>query len=195
MDTILGIVVFIIIFGTIISVLDTLRNSIGPLIGIVIFTIMIFNLSYESYKDGDSWAMVLFVVWVLFVLLLVFLKVCAKDDSHENHNVIKKNINDMSGIEFEEYCCDVLKYRGFKRIERTPDSGDNGVDIVAYKDDYRYAFQCKRYSGKVGNKAVQEVYSGKVYYKCAFAAVISNSTYTKAAIELAEKLDVELITL
>ena len=45
----------------------------------------------------------------------------------------------------------------------------------------------------VGIKAVQEVASGKSYYDCDDAIVVTNSHFSKAAKELAEKCGVGLI--
>lgn len=44
----------------------------------------------------------------------------------------------------------------------------------------------------VGNKAVQEAYAGANFYDCDRAMVMTNLTFTRAATELAEKLEVEL---
>lgn len=52
--------------------------------------------------------------------------------------------------------------------------------------------QCKRYKGKVGISAVQEVLGAKGYYKADKAMVITNSYFTPNAIKLANANDVEL---
>ena len=67
-----------------------------------------------------------------------------------------------------------------------------GVDIIAHRKRKKYAIQCKRYSGSVGNHAVQEVYSGKDFYNCDFAIVMTNSYFRAAAKETAERLNVLL---
>ena len=66
------------------------------------------------------------------------------------------------------------------------------VDITAFKNGQKFAFQCKYYESPVGNKAVQEVYSGMAFYDCQKAVVITNNTFTPQAVELANKLGVEL---
>ena len=114
-----------------------------------------------------------------------------------------EKINRMSGEVFEMICADLLQRNGFKNISLTKATGDYGVDILAEKDSVKYAIQCKRYNQPVGNKAVQEAYSGKKYYNCHVAVVLTNSTFTDNAKELAksngvllwdkDKLD-ELIT-
>ena len=72
----------------------------------------------------------------------------------------------MDGHIFEYFCAEVLSLNGFSDVEVTQGSRDQGVDIIAYKDDIKYGIQCKCYSSDIGNKAVQEVYAGKNFYNC-----------------------------
>ena len=51
----------------------------------------------------------------------------------------------------------------------------------------------KRYTGSVGNKAVQEVRSGVDYYDADEGWVITTSTFTKLARQLAIRTRVRLI--
>lgn len=98
----------------------------------------------------------------------------------------------MNGYEYEQKCAILLKAKGFSNIAVTQCSGDQGIDIIAYKAETKYGVQCKYYTGTVGNKAVQEAYAGAAYYGCATAMVITNSTLSKSASELAKELNVEV---
>ena len=98
----------------------------------------------------------------------------------------------MDGYQFEEQCAIILKRKHFSKIEVTKSSGDQGVDIIACKHRKKYGIQCKYYTYPVGNKAVQEAYAGANFYDCDKVIVMTNTTFTRSAIELAEKLDVEL---
>ncbi|WP_345242053.1 restriction endonuclease [Pontibacillus salipaludis] len=100
-------------------------------------------------------------------------------------------INQMNGLDFEEFLVGLLSKLGF-RASPTKNSGDQGVDILARKNDRVYAIQAKRYASSVGNKAVQEVVSGKEYYKADAAWVITNNTFTPAALALAERTETTL---
>ena len=59
----------------------------------------------------------------------------------------------MDGYQFEEQCAIILKRKHFSKIEVTKSSGDQGVDIIAYKHRKKYGIQCKYYTYPVGNKA------------------------------------------
>ena len=98
----------------------------------------------------------------------------------------------LTGEEFEQYVALVLRDNGFREIELTRASGDQGVDILASRAGKRYAIQCKNYAGAVGNAAVQEAYAGAQFYGCDVAAVICPGTFTRAAHELAGSTGVRL---
>lgn len=98
----------------------------------------------------------------------------------------------LTGVEFEEYVAQVLRDNGFRHVEVTRASGDQGVDILARRNGKSYAIQCKNYEGAVGNAAVQEAFAGMEYYGCDEAAVICPGEFTRAAKELAASTGVLL---
>lgn len=97
----------------------------------------------------------------------------------------------MSGQEFEGAIADIFKKMGYK-VALTPITKDQGVDIIAERGEIRLGIQTKCYTGKVGNAAIQEVVAGKNYYKLNRCMVITNSTFTTSAIELAKANNVIL---
>lgn len=98
----------------------------------------------------------------------------------------------LDGPEFESYVALVLRDNGFKHVEVTRTSGDQGVDILAERNGASYAIQCKNYAGAVGNFAVQEAYAGAQFYGCDKAAVICPGEFTRSARELAASTGVLL---
>ncbi len=98
----------------------------------------------------------------------------------------------MPGLEFEQISAQLLRENNFNSVYVTQGSGDFGADITAHKDGHSYVIQCKKYSNKVGLKAVQEVYASKIHYKADKAVVLTNSFFTPAAEKLAEETEVEL---
>lgn len=97
-----------------------------------------------------------------------------------------------NGYDFEYFCANLLRQKGFYNVKVTKASGDQGVDIIAYKKNKKYAIQCKYYNSPVGNKAIQEIYAGKAHFYCDKAIVMTNNTFTKSAKELAHSTNVEL---
>lgn len=100
--------------------------------------------------------------------------------------------DDMEGVEFEQYCAELLEAKGFENVETTPPSHDYGIDIIADRDGISYAVQCKCYSDSIGIKAIQEAYAGRDYYNAMVGVVMTNQSFTKTAKEFADKLNIVL---
>lgn len=98
----------------------------------------------------------------------------------------------MDGHEFEHWCAEILRGNGFTSVEVTRGSGDHGVDIIAHRQGKKWAIQCKRYSHDLGNKPVQEVYTGMAVYGCTAGAVMTNKSFTDGAKTAARATGVEL---
>lgn len=103
-----------------------------------------------------------------------------------------KQIDEMTGEEFEEFLGMLFKKRGFK-VTFTKASGDYGADLLLKDRDELIAVQAKRYSDSVGVKAVQEIIGSLKMYDATQAWVVTNSYFTKQAEKLAEMNDVYLI--
>ena len=93
---------------------------------------------------------------------------------------------EMSGEEFEEYAMKLLKKNGYKNVILTKKSHDYGIDILAKKKKKTYAIQCKYYSKPVGVSAIQQAYAGCEYYGYDIPVVMTNQTFTRQAVALAQ---------
>ena len=100
-------------------------------------------------------------------------------------------IDRMRGVEFEGVCAEIFRRNGF-RVATTKSTGDQGADLVLEGRKERAVVQTKRYKGKVGNWAVQEVLAAKGFYAAQRALVVTNSSYSNSARELAAANGVEL---
>lgn len=103
-----------------------------------------------------------------------------------------KEIDKMTGEEFEQFLGVLFKKRGYK-VSYTAVTGDYGADLLLKDRDELIAVQAKRYSDSVGVKAVQEIIGSLKMYNATEAWVVTNSYFTKQAIKLAEMNDVYLI--
>ena len=113
-------------------------------------------------------------------------------DKQTEKDILNVIDNEMNGYDFEKFTKKILQVNSFVNISVTQSSGDFGVDVIAYKDDVKYAIQCKKYSSKVGIKAVQEVIASKSMNNCHVAVVITNNYFTDSAIKLAKNNNVLL---
>lgn len=174
-----------------------LLQLLGGLLVVVAMLMLCFGLI--TVDNGGMGGL-----WITLGLLLLLLAIAVlsgrlhlpriKEKNKERSYTITSvtNVDRMEGHEFEYFCAELLRKSGFEEVEVTRGSGDQGVDILALKDDIRYAIQCKNYSAPLGNKPVQEVFAGKCFYKCHVGVVMTNSTFTKGALELAESVGIIL---
>jgi restriction system protein len=111
-------------------------------------------------------------------------------------------IDRMPGGEFEALLKAHFEQLGY-RVSSTPATNDYGVDLVcrrrpgqrpaacAWKTD-QLVVQAKRYSGKVGIAAVQQIIGGMRYYNAPVGLVVTNSYFTQNARKLAAHSNVIL---
>lgn len=136
----------------------------------------------------------------VFLVIIVFgLIVCGVLDYRKRINANQRKytvdlseIDSMEGHDFEYWCAELLRRNGFNKVTVTRGSGDDGIDIIAFYDGQKYGIQCKRSYSRIGNKAVQEAYTGKTVYGCHVAAVITNNYFTASAVNTAKKTGVIL---
>lgn len=142
--------------------------------------IMILNMNNDF---------VLYLILVVIIILIAAVCMCMAIRFRKKR---PDDIDLMEGHDFEDFCADLLKQRGFLDVQVTKGSHDYGVDILAEKDGITYAIQCKCYSTPVGIKAVQEAYAGRDYYDRMIGAVLTNQYFTAPAVDVAKKLKIVL---
>ena len=140
-----------------------------------------------EHVNLESVAIIVLIFLVLLFLVIVFGITRKYRKKYEIHS-----LDEIEGHEFEYYCAELLKKRGFIDVTVTKGSGDYGVDVLAEKDGVTYAIQCKAYTTPVGVKAVQEAYAGREFYDRMVGAVLTNQYFTKPAVEAAKKLKILL---
>jgi restriction system protein len=106
--------------------------------------------------------------------------------------LVQVNWKAMRGPQLEAFLAVVFTELGYA-VEMIGAAGDQGVDLIATRDDLRIAIQSKGYVDSVSNAAVQEVYAGMTYHRCDACAVITNSRFTSGAAELARRTNCMLV--
>jgi hypothetical protein len=98
----------------------------------------------------------------------------------------------LDSVDFEVWCAQMIKDQGWA-VTTTPGSGDQGVDLLATRDGFSVAIQCKRYTSPVGNAAVQEAHTGRTVAGARAAMVLGTGGFTRAANQMAAVCKVELL--
>ncbi len=109
-----------------------------------------------------------------------------------NRFVTMYQVDAMGGYDFEKFLVELFQTAGYD-IEETKLSGDQGADLFVTRFGKKIVIQAKNYSGTVGNSAIQEAIAAKNFYGCDEAMVVTNSSFTRSAIELANAVTVRLI--
>ncbi|WP_255300341.1 restriction endonuclease [Bacillus pseudomycoides] len=152
---------------------------------------------------NDSFGLIIFILLVIFVLWLIFLKYknnqALKIHMEELHRRMEElrqssinEIDQMDGRQFEVYLSSLYQSFGY-HTEVTKGSGDFGADLILKNNNETIIVQAKRYSNKVSLQAVQEIVAAKGYYSANHAWVVTNNYFTAPARKLADANDVLLI--
>ncbi|MFC5449056.1 restriction endonuclease [Paenibacillus aestuarii] len=169
---------------------------------VIVFAILVGVLYLKKHFNGPvdlswthhirEWLETGLKVIVAVILLVIGYKLTRwylKQRKYSRSNIT--TIDKMSGEEFEHYLAHFFSQIGYK-TKVTPLSGDYGADLVLKKDGVTTVVQAKRYTGKVDGGAIQEVFTSKNIYGAERALVVSNSYFTKNAVQLARTNGVEL---
>ena len=138
--------------------------------------------------EQDKWIWIIGILAVLVLAAAAGVVLCRRF----RKRYADDELDEMEGLDFEYYCAELLRNRGFIEVEVTKSSGDYGIDILAEKEGVTYAIQCKRYNGPVGVKAVQEAYAGRDFFDRMVGCVLTNQYFTQPAVDAAQKLKILL---
>lgn len=108
--------------------------------------------------------------------------------SSEKSPRFKRNFQASDAKRAEELCAEWLRRHGDYTASTTKDGADGGVDIRSNK----YVAQVKNYKGSVGVQPVREIF-GIATAEGKSALFFTSGTYTKAAKDFADSVEVPLI--
>jgi restriction system protein len=134
--------------------------------------------------------LITFPVWTV----VIFMAMCALGHYQQKREAKEALLRDVSMLtprEYETRCAALLEQGGWRTM--TTPINDQGADVIAILYGYKAVIQCKKYTKRVGNKAVQEISAAKLHYKADIAAVVCLNGYTRSANELGKSCGVYLL--
>jgi len=99
----------------------------------------------------------------------------------------------LDGVAFEEWLSRLLRDAGVPGVFQTQASRDQGADIIVTLGTRKIVVQAKQYQDTLGNKSVQEAFTAMHYYNAGEAWVVTTSTFSRDAIDLAFRIGVRLV--
>lgn len=101
------------------------------------------------------------------------------------------DVDAMTGRQFE-WCLAVMFTRLDYEVELT-ETYDFGADLIVIRDGVRSAVQAKRQEKKLGQHAVQQAVTGRAYYECHTASVVTTAEVQPRVRALAGKTGVSIL--
>ena len=119
---------------------------------------------------------------------------------HRRWNALTRSVeaaDRLTGPQFEQWVAGLMRRTGFTRVEVSGGAGDLGADVLALAPSGRLVVvQCKRYQvgRQVGSAEVQKLAgTARTIHGAEIAAIVTTSSFTRPARELAAVLGVGLV--
>lgn len=102
-------------------------------------------------------------------------------------------VEQFTGARFERFVGDLYRRENLS-VQEVGGPGDMGADLIlSGQNGSTTAVQVKRSESPVSRRAVSDVSTAAEYYDCEDAVVVTNSTFTAGARELAASLGINLV--
>jgi hypothetical protein len=102
-------------------------------------------------------------------------------------------LDDLDGHEFEALMVEIFDRLGY-HVERGPQSGDGGRDLIVTRANETTVVECKHHKGLIGRPAVQKLHSAGIHYRSTVAMarraiLVSTSSFSNEAIRFAREVN------
>lgn len=154
--------------------------------------------AYPEYEDSGWYFITIFSLIVSVAYFVVGFDLNNRKQNVKTENKFLahlKNKSHMTPREFEQLVAEHYQNEGYK-TEITPYSGDYGVDVIAQRGEERIAIQAKMYGNsarKVNRETVMQLFGAMAYRQCNKAVIATDGTCMADAIEVANRLGVEIL--
>lgn len=98
-------------------------------------------------------------------------------------------LQELRGVEFEQWCKTVFERHYGCRVEATKATGDEGRDLIIHHPSGAIVVECKHYpQGTVGRPVVQKLHSAMLTYGAASGLLVTTGRFSQEARDYAAKL-------
>ena len=100
----------------------------------------------------------------------------------------------LGGVEFERELATLYRHQGY-RVESTPVSGDQGIDLILSKGGKTTVVQCKSHGSPVGPAVARELIGSMVTFPGADKAILAcTGGFTQGAYDFVRGKPIELVS-
>lgn len=104
------------------------------------------------------------------------------------------SLRNLDWREFETLTAQIMRALHYKVQEQGGAKADGGIDLIAYKKNFKYIIQCKHWkTTTVGVKIVREMLGVSIHEKASGVYIFTCGKFTKEAIEFAKEKRVYLV--
>ena len=107
---------------------------------------------------------------------------------------LASNLCSMTATAFEEFIVSLFRELGY-RVDPTPGTSDNGIDLTLRKNNQSIAVQCQRSDAPVGEPMVRDFYAALMSSGAQSGYLITTSTFTSHAYSFAQGKPLQLVDL
>lgn len=109
-------------------------------------------------------------------------------------SLLAKGIAALEWEEFEKLAGAMFNLEGYK-VEFTPSTGDEGIDLKLYKRGVLHVVQCKHWKDEIGSPVVRDFYGAMTHSGARKGYLLATGGISKSAIAFAEGKPIELVGL
>lgn len=168
----------------------------------LVFRIFVFGIILMLFASTDVFLFILGIfLFCGSIVIILFESYFYQQNLYKHRKKVKKikdshifELDKFSGEKFEFYLKKLFEDLGYQKILTTKKTRDFGVDLIMFDQvGNKIVIQAKRYSGNVGIDAINEAVGTRLPEHANEVWVVTNSFFTKPAIEHAYKNKVKLL--
>ncbi len=169
----------VILLALIVSIISGLIKMVPKRIRVKLSALEKYEKEYEKIKSEHE----------------AMLKKCIEDEERKKQHELQLKLEywySLSGVEFENEIAKLFRRGGYK-VQTTPVTGDNGIDLILDKEGEKIIVQCKAHKKPVGPAIVRELYGtlrSQIYDNYTIAHLVTISGATSGARSFAKDHDI-----
>jgi len=107
---------------------------------------------------------------------------------------LASSVCSMTAVAFKEFTVSLFREMGYT-VEITPETSDNGIDLLLRKNNQLIAVQCKRWNTPIREPIIRDFYSALMSSGAQSGYIVTTSTFTSHAYSFAEGKPIQLVDL